>query len=33
LSYKHGWFAGMFDADGTVTLKENGQVTISVTKK
>lgn len=33
LSYKHGWFAGMFDADGTVTLKENGQVTISVTQK
>lgn len=33
LSYKHGWFAGMFDADGTVILKKNGQVTISVTQK
>ena len=30
---KHGWFAGMFDADGTVTLKETGQITISVTQK
>ncbi len=30
---KHGWFRGMFDADGTVTLKEGGQITISVTQK
>ena len=33
LNQKHGWFAGMFDADGTVTLKETGQITISVTRK
>lgn len=33
LNYKNGWFAGMFDADGTVTLKENGQITLSVTQK
>ena len=32
-NFKHGWFAGMFDADGTVTLKETGQITISVTQK
>jgi hypothetical protein len=32
LNYKDGWFAGMFDADGTVTLKETGQMTLSVTQ-
>ena len=32
----HGWFRGMFDADGTVTLNEftsSPQITISVTQK
>ena len=30
----HGWYAGMFDADGTVTLnKKSKQITISVSQK
>jgi hypothetical protein len=36
LHSKHGWFRGMFDADGTVTLTHKGkspQITISVTQK
>jgi hypothetical protein len=45
LHAKHGWFAGMFDADGCITLNlshndcvvsfanENPQITISVTQK
>jgi hypothetical protein len=37
LLVKNGWFAGMFDADGTVTLnfinKTSPQITISVTQK
>ena len=36
LHSKHGWFRGMFDADGTVTLKHNKespQITFSVTQK
>jgi ubiquinol-cytochrome c reductase cytochrome b subunit len=38
LHYKHGWFAGFFDADGTITLSlkginRNPQLTISSTNK
>lgn len=34
LHSKHGWFRGIFDADGTVTLnKKSKQITISVTQK
>ena len=33
LDYSNSWFSGMFDADGTVTLKTTGQITIGVTQK
>jgi intein/homing endonuclease len=38
LHCKHGWFAGFFDADGTITLSlkgvnRNPQLTISATNK
>lgn len=36
LTSKNAWFAGMFDADGTITLNDSScrsQITISVTAK
>lgn len=33
LSPKSSWFAGFWDADGTITLNSTGQITISVTNK
>lgn len=33
LNINNAWFSGMLDADGTVTLKKTGQITIGVTQK
>ena len=33
LDSHNAWFSGMFDADGSVTLKSTGQLTIGVTQK